>query len=89
MKIRTKKYKNNKNKTCKIKNNKINYIPPCDKDIKAIIDIDAIKNNIEYLKNKSGTDLMPVLKADAYGHGLIQMAKILRQLIKIKLFIML
>jgi hypothetical protein len=44
-----------------------NNIPAVDKDIKAIIDISAIKNNIKYLKKKTGTDLMPVLKADAYS----------------------
>ena len=64
-----------KNKTCKI-----NYIPASDKDIKAIIDINSVKNNIKYLKKKTGTDLMPVLKADAYGHGLVGMAKVLRKL---------
>jgi len=64
-----------KNKTCKI-----SYIPASDKDIKAVIDVNVIRNNIKYLKQKSGTELMPVLKADAYGHGLIEMGKILRKL---------
>ena len=64
-----------KNKTCKI-----TQIPTSDKDIKAIIDVNAIKNNINFLKKKTKTDLMPVLKADAYGHGLIEMGKILRKL---------
>lgn len=72
--------KNNKKKTTHNKTCKITYIPASDKDIKAIIDINAIKNNIKYLKKQAGTDLMPVLKADAYGHGLIEMAKILRKL---------
>ena len=72
---KTKKNKKVKNKTCKV-----TYIPASDKDIKAIIDVNAIRNNINYLRKKSGTDLMPVLKADAYGHGLIEMAKILRKL---------
>ena len=75
---KTKRNKIKKNKTCKI-----NYIPASDKDITAIIDVNAIKHNIDYLKKKCGTDLMPVLKADAYGHGLLEMAKILRKL-KIK-----
>jgi alanine racemase len=66
--------KNKKCKTCKIQ-----LIPDKDKDIKSIIDISAIKYNINYLKKKSKTDLMPVLKADAYGHGLIDMAQILRK----------
>ena len=69
------KKQNHKNKTCKVK-----YIPASDKDIKAIIDVSAIRNNVKYLKKQSGTDLMPVLKADAYGHGLIEMAKILRKI---------
>jgi alanine racemase len=73
--MKTKKNKNFRNKTSK------NYIiPSCDKDIKGIIDVNAIRNNIKYLKKASGTDLMPVLKADAYGHGIVEMAKILRQL---------
>jgi alanine racemase len=73
----TKTRRNNlpKNKTCKI-----NYIPSADKDIKAIIDVNAIRNNVKFLKKKTGTDIMPVLKADAYGHGLIEMAKILRKI---------
>jgi alanine racemase len=71
----TKNRRTKKNKTCKI-----NYIPASDKDIKAIIDVNAIRNNVNFLKKKSKTDLMPVLKADAYGHGLIEMAKILRKL---------
>jgi len=69
------KFRYNKTKKCKI-----NYIPQADKDIKAIIDVNAIRHNIKYLKKKTGTDLMPVLKADAYGHGLIEMTKILRKL---------
>ena len=64
-----------RNRTCKI-----TQIPTSDKDIKAIIDVNAIRNNVNFLKKKTGLDLMPVLKADAYGHGLIEMAKILRKL---------
>jgi len=64
-----------KNKTCKI-----NYIPAIDKDIKAIIDINAIRNNFNYLKKMAKTDIMPVLKADAYGHGIIETARILRKM---------
>jgi alanine racemase len=67
--------KTRKNKTCKI-----NYIPASDKDIKAIIDVKCIKHNINFLRKKSKTDIMPVLKADAYGHGLIEIARILRKL---------
>ena len=73
----TTKKRNIHNKT---KNCLVTYIPSLDKDITATIDISAIKHNIEYLKQKAGTDLMPVLKADAYGHGLINMSKVLRKL---------
>jgi alanine racemase len=48
------------------------------KDISILIDTVAIKHNINYLKQKSKTDLMLVLKGNAYGHGIIQMAKIVR-----------
>jgi alanine racemase len=64
----------------KNKSYRISYIPVCDKDIVADIDICAIKHNIEFLKKKTKTDLMPVLKADAYGHGMLQMASVLRKI---------
>lgn len=41
----------------------------------AIIDLSAIKHNVELLKKASGTNLLAVVKADAYGHGLIPVAK--------------
>ena len=41
----------------------------------AIIDLSAIKHNIELLKKASGANLLAVVKADAYGHGLIPVAK--------------
>jgi alanine racemase len=73
--MKTKKIKNFRNKTSKVYS-----IPSYDKDIVGVIDVNAIRKNINYLKKKSGTDLMPVLKADAYGHGAVEMAKILRSL---------
>ncbi|MEG0394355.1 MAG: serine racemase VanT catalytic subunit [Anaerorhabdus sp.] len=47
----------------------------------------ALNHNINVLKQKlpSGCKLMPVLKADGYGHGAIQIAKILSKQ-KIKMF---
>ena len=74
------KNKTHKNKILKNKTCKINYIPSADKDITATIDIKAVRNNVRVLKMTVGTDIMPVLKADAYGHGLIEMAKILRKI---------
>ena len=66
--------KKKKKLTCK------NVIPPSDTNITAVIDSNALKNNIQYLKHMSKTDLMPVIKANAYGHGIIEIAKKLRQL---------
>jgi alanine racemase len=55
-----------------------NFIPNESKEIVAIVDSSAIKHNIEYLRKKSGLPIMPVLKANAYGHGLEGVAKICR-----------
>ena len=41
----------------------------------AIVDLSAIKHNVEILKKIAGTKLLAVVKADAYGHGLIPVAK--------------
>jgi alanine racemase len=76
--MKTKKTK--KNRTFRNKTARIYAIPSCDKDIVGVIDVNAIRHNINYLKKKSGCDLMPVLKADAYGHGAVEIAKILRKL---------
>ena len=41
----------------------------------AIVDLTAIAKNIQKLKATCGTELMAVVKADAYGHGLVPIAK--------------
>jgi len=41
----------------------------------ALIDLTAIAANVKKLKATSGTALMAVVKADAYGHGLAPVAK--------------
>ena len=41
----------------------------------AIIDLSAIRANVTLLKARAGVDLMAVVKADAYGHGLVPVAK--------------
>jgi alanine racemase len=38
----------------------------------ARIDLDRLSSNINLLKDISGTSLMAVVKADAYGHGLVE-----------------
>lgn len=41
----------------------------------AIVDLNAIKHNVALLKERSGGKLLAVVKADAYGHGLVPVAK--------------
>ena len=41
----------------------------------AIIDLSAIRANVALLKEKAGVNLLAVVKADAYGHGLVPVAK--------------
>ena len=45
--------------------------------IYACISLDAIKNNVIQIKNalSAGTMIMPVIKADAYGHGAVRVAQ--------------
>ena len=41
------------------------------------IDLDAIAQNFDAVREKSGVRVMAVIKADAYGHGAIQVARLL------------
>jgi alanine racemase len=41
----------------------------------ARVDLDRIKSNIKHLKDVSGAPVMAVVKADAYGHGLVPIAQ--------------
>jgi alanine racemase len=41
----------------------------------ARIDLDRIKANIKHLKQVSGVQVMAVVKADAYGHGLVPVSQ--------------
>jgi alanine racemase len=41
----------------------------------ARIDLDRIKANVKHLKDVSGSPVMAVVKADAYGHGLVPVAQ--------------
>ncbi len=40
-----------------------------------IIDLDAIRHNIQAVKKKSGVPVMAIIKADAYGHGAVEVAR--------------
>ena len=42
------------------------------------INLDAIDSNIDAIRARVGTDVMAVIKADAYGHGAIQVARVLQ-----------
>jgi alanine racemase len=41
----------------------------------AVIDLSAIKANVETLKSATSAELMAVVKADGYGHGLVPSAR--------------
>lgn len=41
----------------------------------ALVDLSAIKANVKHLKDKAGVNLLAVVKADAYGHGLVPVAQ--------------
>ena len=42
------------------------------------IDLDAIEANIDAIRARVGVDVMAVIKADAYGHGAVQVARLLQ-----------
>ena len=42
------------------------------------IDLDVIARNFEAVREKAGVPVMAVVKADAYGHGAIQVARLLQ-----------
>lgn len=62
----------------KTRKNYLMKIPSLYKDITATIDANAIRHNVDYLRKMSKTDVMPVIKANAYGHGIVEISKILR-----------
>ena len=41
----------------------------------AVIDLGLLAENVRSLRERSGTALMAVVKADAYGHGLVPSAQ--------------
>lgn len=46
----------------------------------AVIDKEALKHNINYLKSFKNKDVLPVIKANAYGHDILLIAKLLYDL---------
>ena len=43
--------------------------------IRVEIDLKALKSNLRYIKAKAGVPVLAVVKADAYGHGLVRCAE--------------
>ena len=43
----------------------------------AEIDLDAISDNFDAVRRKAGVDVMAIIKADAYGHGAVAVARLL------------
>jgi len=41
------------------------------------IDLDAISDNFDAIREKAGVPVMSIIKADAYGHGAVQIARLL------------
>lgn len=44
------------------------------RDTQAIIDLEILKDNYQVLQKRSGAHVFPVVKANAYGHGMIEIA---------------
>jgi alanine racemase len=44
-----------------------------------VVDLAAIRHNVRLLKELTGTPMMTVVKADGYGHGLVESARAARQ----------
>ena len=42
------------------------------------VSLDAIERNFDAVREKAGVPVMAVVKADAYGHGAIQVARLLQ-----------
>ena len=44
----------------------------------SVIDLDAIAANFRAIREKAGVPVMAVVKADAYGHGAVPVARLLQ-----------
>ncbi len=44
-----------------------------------VVDVAAIRHNVRLLKELTGTQMMTVVKADGYGHGLAESARAARE----------
>jgi len=46
---------------------------------RVIVDLDKIRENYREVKRTAASELMPVIKADAYGHGAVRVAEVLQE----------
>ncbi len=44
-----------------------------------VIDLDAVRHNVRVLREVAGVPLIVVVKADAYGHGMVPVARAARE----------
>jgi alanine racemase len=44
-----------------------------------VVDLDAIRHNVRRLRELTGVQMMTVVKADGYGHGLVEVARAARE----------
>ncbi len=60
-----------------------NLLKRFEKDFKTLNRIEvsssAILNNYDYFRDKTGLEIWPVLKSNAYGHGIGKVARVLRE----------
>ena len=45
---------------------------------RVVVDMDALASNMDAIREKAGVPIMAVVKADAYGHGAVQVARLLQ-----------
>lgn len=50
------------------------------RDTKAVIQLQALNHNFQTLKNLSDAQVFPVVKANAYGHGMLEIARAFQRL---------
>src|SRR4051812_16539957 len=53
-------------------------LPDLDSRAEIVVDLDAIARNVALLRQRAGAALLAVVKADGYGHGLVESARAAR-----------
>ncbi len=47
--------------------------------VRAEVDLGALRRNLQRIKRYTDSEIMPIVKADAYGHGAVEVVRVLRQ----------